>query len=842
MSGSRREVIAQLSQSLQNSMGVPQGLQVKSPFPFAGINREASPIAIGDQEFVWLENYLKTGDGDLRALYDHGTPLYTTSGGRTIVSFSGFNIASSYYFAVFLDDGTAYQVNQDTGAVTTISSVPTTFYNGGNRPATCPSGGQYLLISNNHTANAYWIWDGAALYQAGTLGPTVTLTSSGSSYTSAPAVQAVGGSGTGATFVATVANGAVTSVVVSNAGTGYLPGDVVQLRFSGGGSDSTAILQAVLTAGTIGSLRLVVGGSGYTSVPAVSFSTGAATATASLTATTVASNTVTAGGAGYTSTPNVVISGGGGSGATATATVVANVVTAIAITNAGTGYTSVPTVTITGGGGVGATATATLTATSVGSVALTSGGSGYTGTPTVTFTGGGGAGASAVATLNPGSVSSITVVDGGSGYDSTPGLTISGGGGTGATATAVLTGGVITSVTVTAAGSGYTSTPTIAISTAANSAAAGTLELMPFNVSGAAIENYLSRVWLVNLYQPGAVPTGGKLIASAPASLTDFALSSGGVGYTSRDRYLREKYYSIRQSNGYLYPLGDSSVSVISNVQTSGVNVTTTFSYQNTDPQVGLTFRDALADFGRTILFANPVGVYGLYGGAVTKISGKVDNIFDRLVLPPTAGAITPSAAVATIFNTKVFVLLLSITDPFTGALRNVMLLWNEKDWFIASQTESLLYVSSQERNSNLTTWGTNGTQLFQLFSTPSAELQKKMVSKLYGADLLFIDKLAVNFYVIGESYVTGSPVVFNWYTNWGGASGAGTVGQGFVPSPNNPITLGDTDTVGTAFMVGATDDVDAMLFGFTLTSQSPDHSVYLAAISYLPRHFIGGT
>jgi autotransporter-associated beta strand protein len=70
--------------------------------------------------------------------------------------------------------------------------------------------------------------------------------------------------------------------------------------------------------------------------------------------------TVTNGGSGYTSVPTVTFSGGGGSGATATAKVSGGAVTSFAITNGGSGYTSAPTVTFSGGGGSGATATATV--------------------------------------------------------------------------------------------------------------------------------------------------------------------------------------------------------------------------------------------------------------------------------------------------------------------------------------------------------------------------------------------------------------------------------------------------------------------------------------------------
>jgi hypothetical protein len=78
--------------------------------------------------------------------------------------------------------------------------------------------------------------------------------------------------------------------------------------------------------------------------------------------------TVSSGGSGYTSVPTVTFSGEGGSGASATATISGGKVTAITLTRDLDGikffqegdYTSAPTVTITGGGGTGAMATAAI--------------------------------------------------------------------------------------------------------------------------------------------------------------------------------------------------------------------------------------------------------------------------------------------------------------------------------------------------------------------------------------------------------------------------------------------------------------------------------------------------
>ena len=71
-----------------------------------------------------------------------------------------------------------------------------------------------------------------------------------------------------------------------------------------------------------------------------------ATATATVSGNVVTAVTVVSGGSGYTSVPAVTFTGGGGTGAAATAVVTDGVVSAVNVTNGGSGYTSAPTVTI----------------------------------------------------------------------------------------------------------------------------------------------------------------------------------------------------------------------------------------------------------------------------------------------------------------------------------------------------------------------------------------------------------------------------------------------------------------------------------------------------------------
>ena len=96
------------------------------------------------------------------------------------------------------------------------------------------------------------------------------------------------------------------------------------------------------------------------------------------------------------------------------------------IVNAGYGYTSTPLVRFIGGGGSGAAATAAIGDGVVGIVTLTSSGSGYTTSPTITFTGISSVSAAATAVVSSaGTITAINITNAGLGYTEAPTITIS---------------------------------------------------------------------------------------------------------------------------------------------------------------------------------------------------------------------------------------------------------------------------------------------------------------------------------------------------------------------------------------------------------------------------------
>lgn len=904
---------ARLSQQAQKMLGLPEGFATYSPFPFAGMNMQASRIAIADQEFRWRENFIKIGDGNLRTTPDSGTDLYTGTGFPAIIYFFWYYIGPKNYCAVFFNDGTAIQVDGDTGATTTISNATGTFFVvGGSLPACVSWGSQYLLISNNNNFNDYWIWDGTLLYTAGSVGPVINITDIGNSYSSLPTVTAYGGLGSGVVVTPTILNGSILTLQVTAPGTGYVPGDTVQLQFSGGGSDTGAILVADLNSGGVSSVSITNGGSGYGSVPSVTFSapTGTqATANAILFHGHVAEVVITNPGGGYVTAPAVSFTGGGGSSAsghaiinngqvvqivinnqgngystpptvniaaptgavtaTGTATTDGNAVTGVIITNPGSGYTSAPTVSF-GGPGTLASAVAFLGSSSVVGVTVVNGGSGYTFPPLISFVGGGdpdtiaegvtqlaptsvghinitsgggpgytsaptvtfnnnqtnGSGAAGTALIANGVVIGVNLTNGGSGYTTPPFITFSGGGLPSgvpqATAQAILKGTSIASVIMSQQGAGYTQAPAVVIAPGSNNAANAIMEMMPFGVSGSGIESYQQRVW-ISFPKPRILPpiTGGVFQVTAPGSLTDFATSDGGLIFKSNSPFLGAAYTRLKQVGDFLYPITDSSVDVISNVQTSGNPPTTTFNYNNTDPQTGTNWRETIRDFSRTALFANATGVYGLYGGAVTKLSEKLDDLFQKAVFPP-AGMLTPSAAAAEIYKRKVFLLLMTVQDPFTLSPRNVMVSWDEQDWFITSQVDMPTFINTRVVNGVPTAWGTDGVSIYPLFQNPSSTLKKILQTKLYGAQNFPSIKLAMSLHLMAEDNSGNQGIVMN-----------GILDTENAPYPLTQVLNFGAAPLATPIIAGYSGDIYGTFLGLTLNSTSPDFTLKHLAIGY---------
>lgn len=836
--------LRQISSKEATTLGLPEGYRSYTAFPFAGINQKDDRRAGEDIEFFWLENYTRVGDGFLRSTPDHTpTAFYTPSSPRTIVSFFFYDIGEDSYCVVFLDNGTAIQVDTSSGATTTISSVVGTFYDSSvsdQLPACVQWGTKYLLISTNNRQNDYWIWDGSLLFTSGSVAPEPTILGTGAGYGStAPTITAFGGHGSGVTATATIDAGGVVGLKITGVGSQYQPGDIVQFRFSGGGADDAGQLSVEVTSTTVASIEVTDPGYGYTGTPTVSITGGGgagATATATVSGGMVTAVTVTNPGAAYESAPIISFSGGSPTKAASARSFLTPQSLSVGFINqGGTGYTLPPTATLEGLGGTPpATISTRLTATGVSYIRVDSPGgvegdtasSFYDVVPNVVFYPGssGGAGAAATAFVRDGLLESVTVTVAGAGYTMPPRANYEGA----ATipvpvpvTTVFLVGTSIGSIRFQSKGDGYVDAPAVFITPGFNTAAYARVDIMPYIVSGAAIETYQSRVWLVFPKEKlnSTAHTDGTMLVSDPSSLINFSTI-----FVNEGSVLRSRYVGLKQSNGYLYCFGDSSIDIVSNVQTSGDPSITTFNYQNIEPQIGTTFRDTIQPLGRSLYFTNKNGVFRLSGGAVTRVSEQINNIFERAIFPdedPTA--LTPSAATAYIYNIRYYVVLLTITDPFTDEPRNVMFAYDEANWFVVTQTLDLIRIGTHIIEGDLQAYGTDGTSLYRLFTTPSTELEKVIATKLYGADTFGFLKLLFNIQLEGQDLSTDD-------------SGAAVsiVVNTERPAPAASVLMDfDANLSDTRVFTAAAADVRARFLGLTLGSTSKDIAIYNISLGY---------
>jgi hypothetical protein len=348
-------------------------------------------------------------------------------------------------------------------------------------------------------------------------------------------------------------------------------------------------------------------------------------------------------------------------------------------------------------------------------------------------------------------------------------------------------------------------------------------QVMPTG-SGQSIEIYKQRVWI----------SSGKSIAfSAPLDGTKFA-SNGGGAFASTDSFLKSFITALRQANGFLYVFGDSSISVISNVQTFGSPAITTFNYDSVDQVVGTVWRETIRPFGRSLLFANVNGVFKLAGSAVEKISNPLDGSFRRADFQYQ----TPRAAYAVIFAISVYILVFRTLDPLSNTNRSLAFIWDGEHWYPASQFHGLYIITQQEIDSAVFAWGTDAFLTFKMFQVASNTLPKNFRTKLWRTKMQdWVTAQALRFVGCVFDHV-GSGVSLSFTCDSDARASepqvvvSGLGGVSFVNNSLEGISFVNTDGDDIFFVLTDTLFVEKNVnqygrsLGLTVTTTSPDFSM----------------
>jgi hypothetical protein len=205
-----------------------------------------------------------------------------------------------------------------TGLKNSDGSTLQLYWDVGVRMDTLPNVNGHALVFDAATVSTSYNLEGAAVASAVFQVAAVSVTSGGSGYVVGDAVSfvappaATGSGGTGAVS-AVDANGAITAISVTTAGSQYSVPPIVNVTSVAG---TGALLNATMNAGTLTALTITDKGGTYTSAPTVTIDpppAGGTQATATVTEANgaIASITLVNKGSGYTTVPNVVFSGGG---------------------------------------------------------------------------------------------------------------------------------------------------------------------------------------------------------------------------------------------------------------------------------------------------------------------------------------------------------------------------------------------------------------------------------------------------------------------------------------------------------------------------------------------------
>jgi hypothetical protein len=181
--------------------------------------------------------------------------------------------------------------------------------------------------------------------------------------------------------------------------------------------------------------------------------------------------------------------------------------------------------------------------------------------------------------------------------------------------------------------------------------------------------------------------------------------------------------------------------------------------------------------------------------------------------------------------------LLLPVIDQVTGQRDNKLMMWDGQRWWTANQEPSLTFIATQELNSVMTAWGTDGASLYPLFQQPSTALTKTVQSKLWDAPGYYFTKMAARLYGMvqynaasvqlltvtldnGSASVTTSAPITPPGLTWTNSSGAAISWTGLAAAPMTWYSGGQSIFGQLAV------SLSGALLGLTVSTASPDLSI----------------
>lgn len=234
--------------------------------------------------------------------------------------------------------------------------------------------------------------------------------------------------------------------------------------------------------------------------------------------------------------------------------------------------------------------------------------------------------------------------------------------------------------------------------------------------AGQCIATYAGRVWISN---------GRTINYSKAGSYTDFGAPGGNTIIS--DSTLTSDIRQLLSANNFLYFFGDDSVNVIADVSVNAAGTATLFSNTNISANSGTNLPQTIFPYYRAIWYMNSSGIFGLYGATPRKSSDDLDGIFPLIdfTRPVTGGT-------AVIYNILCACFMFTYNDPLTGTGRKVLAVYFNKKWFVASQGDSLIGMTTATLTTGDTIYADDGTRIYAMFSSASGAVNSKLQTALW--------------------------------------------------------------------------------------------------------------
>lgn len=187
---------------------------------------------------------------------------------------------------------------------------------------------------------------------------------------------------------------------------------------------------------------------------------------------------------------------------------------------------------------------------------------------------------------------------------------------------------------------------------------------------------------------------------------------------------------------GNLFLFGSNWIKTISGLTDIGSPAVLTFSLTSYTGQIGVTSHWSVIPLGNILYFANAYGIWQLAGSAPIKISGPIDGIFQNISLAQS----TFSSGYGEIYNTPcLFWQIYYNGDASTPAgtyLIGITFVANNPNQWFRVQQGTIAWITGTAAtvvtNNLPLIWGTDGTNIFQLFNNLSTTYQSQLDTKIW--------------------------------------------------------------------------------------------------------------